>query len=71
MGTLLSILIRNPIGPTFPSIEKVMFLPRSLRRPLNVRRAKPFSPPKLLPEEIALESAILAAAARDVAELHR
>ena len=52
--------------------------PRKLEKPVRTvkllaigRRRKPAAPPELLPEEIALESAILAAAARDVVQLSR
>jgi hypothetical protein len=54
-----------------PTLVKSSKKIRAGRKPVVARRIKPFSPPKLLPDEIALESAILAAAARDVAELHR
>jgi|GEM_PF-4459774 len=54
-----------------PTLTKPAKKNRLIRRSALVRRAKPFVPPLLLPEEIALESAILAAAARDVAALHR
>ena len=54
-----------------PTLTKSSKKNRLVRRSVAVRRAKAFVPPQLLPEEIALESAILAAAAKDVAALHR
>ncbi len=54
-----------------PTLTKASKKNRPIRRSTVVRRIKPFVPPQLLPEEIALESAILAAAAKDVAALHR
>lgn len=54
-----------------PTLKKATKKKRLVRRSSVVRRAKPFVPPQLSPEEIALESAILAAAAKDVAALHR
>ena len=53
-----------------PTLTKASKKKRLIHRSTAVRR-EPFVPPQLLPEEIALESAILAAAAKDVATLHR